>query len=315
MREIYVDSRRRKQPYGNSYTLFIQQPIKNISSVDLVSATVPNTLFNITDGNGIFTVNGNVYSIPGGFYSSKGIYKTINSSNCEISMSLFENEGKFIFVSSNPFNLQINSNEFINITGFSSGVLYSNVATTSNGIYDTSIVGQHFIKSSNVLNMKTYGEYVFLDIAELRRPYGLDAVEDPYSSFTTSHFAVIPLDVQSGCIKTFKEHTDYKFSVEYPHPIDKLDRLTIRWLDSAGNVVNFNGVEENQCVLRFHTVDTPIEEPDVVDRTAIDDYIVKVKERLQEELVKKPEKKTSIGRWFVLALIILAITGIYIYKT
>lgn len=295
MREIYVDSRKRKEPYGNSYTMYIQNTIKNIKSVDLVAATIPNTMYNITNGNGIFTVNGNVCSIPSGFYSHTGLYKTINSSNCEISLSLFENEGKYIFLNSNPFNLTINSSEFMNITGFTSGTLYSNVATSSNGIYDTGITGMHFIKSSNVMNLKTYGEYIFLDIEELRRPFALEATEDPYNADTSTRFAVIPMDVQSGCIKTFKEQTDYKISVEYPKPIDQIDRLTIRWLDWAGNLINFNGVDENQFILRFHTKD-----PEIEKTTSSNENIEKI-------IPKKP----TIHMLFTFLLIIFVMISFY----
>ena len=260
MREIYIDSRRRKEPYGNTYTLYIQEPIKNVTSVDLVAATIPNTMYNITNGNGVFKINSNTYSIPNGFYSSTGLYKTINNSNCEVSMTLFENEGKYTFTSNSPFSLQVNSNEFSMISGFNTGTLYSNVATVSNGIYDTSLFGKRFIKSSNVVNFKTYGEYIFLDIDELRRPFSLEAVEDPYKADSSTRFAVIPMDVGSGCIKTYKEQSDYKISVEYPKPLDMIDRITVRWLDWKGDLVNFNGVDENQILLRFHTVEQEFKE-------------------------------------------------------
>jgi hypothetical protein len=296
--------------------MFIQNPIKSVTAVDLVAATIPNTMYNITNGNNIFTVNGNAFSIPSGFYSHTGLYKTVNSSNCEISMSLFENEGKFVFVNSTPFSIEINSKEFLNMTGFTSGTLYSNIATTANGIYDMSVIGMSFVKSSNVMNLKTYGEYIFLDIEQLRRPFALEATNDPYNADTSTRFAVIPMDVSSGCIKTFKENTDYKISIEYPRPIDQIDRVTVRWLDWAGNLINFNGVDENQFILRFHTNEpvTSNEEERDVTRETIDKYIEQVKSKLEEETVKKPEKRSMIGKWFVVLIVLLAIAGIYVYR-
>jgi hypothetical protein len=316
MREIYIDSRKRKEPYGNSYTMYIQNTLKSVTSVDLVSATIPNTMYNITNGSNIFNVNGEGCSIPPGFYSHTGLYKTINSSNCGVSMSLFENEGKFIFIKNEPFTINLNSPEFINMTGFTNGSLYSNIATTANGIYDATIHGMSFVKSSNVMNLKTYGEYIFLDIEQLRRPFTLEATNDPYDASTSTRFAVIPMDVQSGCIKTFKEMSDYKISIEYPRPIDRIDRLTVRWLDWAGNVINFNGVDENQIVLRFHTHETINEEYEENDTTreTIDKYIEQVKAKLEEETVKKPEKRSMLGKWVVILAILLAITGIYVYR-
>lgn len=48
---IYVDSRTRDSnlfPNGNAYSVYLTNPIKNIKRVDLVSASVPNTMYNLT---------------------------------------------------------------------------------------------------------------------------------------------------------------------------------------------------------------------------------------------------------------------------
>ncbi len=266
MREIYLDSRNRiSSSFGNAYTLYLQTPMKNISQVDLVAATVPNTMYNITNGSNIFSVSGTDISISPGFYSSKGLYKTINASTTAISMSMFENEGKFILYKDSPFGIIFNSNEFTNATGFVTGSFTSSLATTSNGIFDTSVIGKYFVKSSNVMNLKTFGEYLFLDIDELRRPIEFEAVSNPYTSDNSSPFAIIPLDVPSGSIKTFKEESDFKMSVKYPKPIDQIDRFTVRWLDSLGNSVNFNGVDENSILLRCHfSNSTPVSDINIL---------------------------------------------------
>jgi hypothetical protein len=251
-REIYVDSRRRSELYGNSYTLFIQNPLKNVTKVELVSATIPNTIYNITNGENIFSINDTTNcSIANGFYSSSSLVDAIKKSTTEnVQFSFLCEEGKFIFYSPDEFTLNVYSTEFSLITGIGSSV--SNLATTSNGVYSSSYLGNQFVKSSSVANFKTYGEYIYLDIDELRRPHSIDAVNNVYNSQSSTIFAILPLDVSSGCIKTFKEHTDYKIEVEYPKPIDQIDRLTVRWLDYNGNIVNFNGVDENALILRFY---------------------------------------------------------------
>ena len=268
MREIYVDSRRRSEPYGNAYTLFIQNPLKNVSKVELVSATVPNTIYNITNGVNIFSLNQTTNcSVSNGFYSTSCLIDAVNKSEVgsDITLSFLCEEGKFIFTNTqNEFTLDIFSNEFLNMTGFgsSSTTLVSNIATTSNGVYSSTYLGKNFIKASSVANFKTYGEYIYLDIDELRRPHSIDAVNNVYNSQSSTIFAIIPLDVSSGCIKTFKELTDYKISVEYPKPIDQIDRLTIEWKDFNGDIVNFNGVDENALILRFY--EEPVKIPDPI---------------------------------------------------
>lgn len=250
MRDIYVDSRRRLDPHGNSYTLFLQIPLKNVTKAELISATVPNTMYNITDGINAFVINStNTYSISSGFYSACNLADTVNkSTSSEYKLIFIQNEGKFAFIGPSEFTVDILSDELKHITGFESNV-YSNLATTSNGFYDMSNV--YVTKSSKVANMKPCGEYVYLDIDELRRPFPIDAVTDPNTSQSSTIFAVIPMDVNSGSIKTFKEYTDYAVSVEYPKPIDQIDRLTIKWLDYRGNIINFNGVDDNALILRF----------------------------------------------------------------
>jgi hypothetical protein len=289
MREIYVDSRRRSDPYGNAYTLFIQNPLKNVTKVELVSATVPNTIYNITDGLNIFTLNGvTKCSVSNGFYSTSCLIDAVNKSEVgnDVSLAFLCEEGKFIFYAQNEFTLDITSNEFLKMTGFESVNLVSNLATTSNGVYSSTYMGTNFVKATSVANFKTCGEYIYLDIDELRRPHSIDAVTNVYNSQSSTIFAIIPLDVSSGCIKTFKELTDYKVSVEYPKPIDQIDRLTIEWKDFDGNIVNFNGVDENALILRFY--EEPVKIPDPVP------------EKIPVKL-SRPDKRTV----FVLLLISL----------
>lgn len=270
MREIYVDSRRRSEPYGNAYTLFIQNPLKNVTKVELVSATVPNTIYNITDGVNIFSLNQTTNcSIANGFYSTTCLIDAVNKSETgsDVSLAFLCEEGKFIFYGQNDFTIDVFSSEFLNVAGFGEATtLVSNLATTSNGIYSSTYLGKNFVKASSVANFKTCGEYIYLDIDELRRPYSIDAVNNVYNSQSSTIFAIIPLDVSSGCIKTFKELTDYKISVEYPKPIDQIDRLTIEWKDFHGNIVNFNGVDENAFILRFYEepVKIPIQIPEKI---------------------------------------------------
>ena len=44
-------------PDGNSYTLHMTLPIKNISKVDLVSAHFPNSMYNVTKSSNVIVIN------------------------------------------------------------------------------------------------------------------------------------------------------------------------------------------------------------------------------------------------------------------
>jgi len=297
-RDIYIDSTRRSNiyPSGNSYTIFIQNPLKNVTQVDLVSAVVPNTMYNITNSN-IFNVTdfgGTLYknvSIEPGFYSACSLVNAINNNQNTVVASLPEGEGKFVISNVYPFTngFQITnvSNEFSNITKIQATLTTKLGGDGINLLYSNN----YYVKSQSVLNMHPTGNFVFLEIDELRPPFPIDAVQDPLNSESFLKFATIPIDTVSGTMKTFKEMTDYKISVNYPTPIDKIDRLSIKWLDTNGNILNFNGVDQNSIILRFYTLD-PIIIPEVEPT---------------QQIIKKVFKNKSILFYFAVTFVLILI--------
>jgi hypothetical protein len=125
----------------------------------------------------------------------------------------------------------------------------------------------------------TGNAYIWLDITELRTPTtysgsklvlanfgsgasGVGSVQMTQPSVTspTTSFAIIPLDVAQNSHRTFREASDYAYSIRYPSRLDSIDRLTIRWLDYQGTVVNFGNAQTydpNSFVLRVHTQIVP----------------------------------------------------------
>lgn len=107
--------------------------------------------------------------------------------------------------------------------------------------------------------------HVFLDVLELRTPFHLDARKlgpggTPAGNTASSSFAMIPLDVAPGSVKFFKESGDYKIEGVYPSRIDRLDRLTVSWLDINGRpLTGLNETTGTGCILRVHTSDVKIE--------------------------------------------------------
>jgi len=94
--------------------------------------------------------------------------------------------------------------------------------------------------------------FAFLDIEELRTTLNHGAG----SSLINRSFGLIPLDVATGTLKTFKAATDFEFEVQYPYPIRKLSKLTVRWLDRNGNLLNIGAGDTTTFVLRIHTART-----------------------------------------------------------
>ena len=245
---IYVDSRTRDTslyPNGNTYSVFLTNPLKNIRKVDLVSATVPNSMFNysntvtpyfLTVVTGAITYNANLYS---GFYQASTLASELPNTNSigGISITFNPSDGKFIFYNSSTFTISTLSSQAAQLLGIPANTTltsFLNSGTTADPAYisNTVLAGKYIIKSPNVCDF-TANEMVFLDIEEFRTQRmnlgskltgylsnvnsTLSNVFMPTPTSAAHAIATIPMDVVSGSIKAFKEQTDYGMGVVFPH--------------------------------------------------------------------------------------------------
>jgi hypothetical protein len=292
---VYADSTQRDvalYPAGNVFTLHLTNPIRNVTKVDLVSAVIPNTVYNVTKGSNVIVIDGtsNV-SLSPGFYSTSSFVKAFNTSlqvsNATATVDYLDSEGRFIFYGSLTSILP-QTNEIATILGLPVGAPTTSSTIASNPVYANHITygsSSNYVKSADIVNMNL-NEHIWLDIAEFRTPTTLDArrlvsssnVRTTLSNTAATSFAIIPLDVPSGSIKSFKEFTDYTVSIEFPSRLDSLERLTIRWLDRSGVPLVFNGLETNSVTLRVHTVNVPIvpERPESLPAPVVDTERTKV---------------------------------------
>ena len=267
---LYVDSRQRDTtlyPNGNSYTLFLQTPVRNVTQVDLVSAKIPNTVYNLTATSNVLQVNSsNVFFNPG-FYSTCSLVDTFNNSAqfSNVSMDYLDTEGRFIFYG-NVLSVTCQTQEIADILGLPIGTTTS-TPISNNIVYKGLYPGSNaYVKSTNIVSLEM-NDYIWLDIAEFRTSGTTDArklILSPQGQYTTSgntaarSFALIPMDVASSGIKAFKEAADYPVKIIFPSRLDSLDRLTIQWLDRNGVPLNFRGLDANAFTLRVHTIDVPV---------------------------------------------------------
>jgi len=271
VKNIFVTSTNRdvtRFPYGNSYTLYLTTPIKDITSVELLYAGIPNTMYNLTNGSNVIgfssqSSNTLVFNtLPEGFYSSATLSTTIymaTAYSANVSVGYIEAEGRFIFTRPTSFVMNVATQELASLMGFDfpCNVTATNSATT---VYANNLAYSNlfFIKSQHVVDMNA-NEAVFLDIQELRTMYNECApMGSPYDTTVNNtanrSFGMIPMDVSSGNIKQYSQQRDYTLEIHYPYPIQKLDRLTVNWVDKTGKLLSFNGAEDNTVVLRFYTL-------------------------------------------------------------
>lgn len=313
---VFADSKNRDvslHPSGNTYVLHLTKPLRNVTRVDLVSAKVPNSIYNLTNGTNCFTVNGtHTYSIAPGFYSAYGLAEALT--NDYFTVEYLPDEGKFIFYDAQPFTLTVNSSELQLMTGYP-----TYVGSTSGTVYDYKYKNQYYAVSTKTIDLST-NEFVFLDIEELRTQKVLDSkklVGESYDGATiATSFAMIPLDVASAQIKTFKETTDYNFSITFEHPIPRISRLTVRWLDKNGHVINFNGFENNAFVLRCACKESAPDPPSEIEEQY--DMLARKLERAIQDAIPPPPpppKKPKVPVWvYGLTIVILTALCVYLYR-
>ena len=316
-RLIFADSQNRDAvlyPSGDSYTLHLTTPVKNIERVDLVSARVPNTMYNLTDGSDVIAIGSYNISLNNGFYSIYGLTQALTDALAPITVEYLPDEGKVLFSNVSTFSIKIQSLELGAMIGLS-GTIISNLAANTDPNYS----GKYTIRSTTLIDL-SLNDYVFLDIEELRTPSHVDARALVGSTGTVSGgnanraFAPIVMDVGSACIKNFHENKDYRISVEYPEPINVLQRLTVRWYNRDGQLINFRGWDTNAFVLRLHvkadperTLPPPPPLQDVELKRIIDAMTT-----VLPPPPKESEKKFKIP-WFLLVLAILI--GVFIWRT
>jgi hypothetical protein len=315
---IFVDSTNRDTALyssGNSYTLHLTNPIHSVVQVDLVAAQVPNTMYNLTDGSNVFTFSNTNVSLAPGYYSSYSLAQALtNASGLLFSVDFLKSEGKFLFSNVGSFTLQANTVEMQRMLGISSNI-YSSFLASDSPVYASDPVykNRSLFKTSNIADLST-NEYVFLDIEELRTTSVLDAKKliqgTTEGSSIRSTFGMIPLDVISGSIKNYKETTDYKQYILFNSPIPKISRLTVRWVDRTGALLNFQGFEQNAFTLRIHC---EYHEPPPPTPPLQDVQIQRIVDAMSmvPPPPKPPDEKRVLGRW-VLVIVIIGFVAAYI---
>lgn len=298
---VYADSTQRDTalyPSGNTYTLHLTNPVKNVTRVDLVSAVVPNTMYNLTGTSNVLTIGtSNVWLNPG-FYSTSTLVSEFNASSqvTGTKLAYLCAEGRFIFYGALT-SVTCLTPEIAKLLGLPIGTtdalaVDTNLAYANHTTYGAAA---NYVRSASIINMSV-NEHIWLDIAEFRTPTTMDArrlvtssnVRTTLSTTAGTSFALVPMDVTSGSFKSFKEQTDYSMSIEFPSRLDSLERLTVRWLDLNGNPLAFNGLDTNSFTLRVHTVLVP----DVPERLT----------SLPAPVVDQEKSKFFVGAAFALVM-------------
>jgi len=255
---VYVDSRHRDYSMyasNSSYTIYMWNPIKFITRVDLVCATIPPlasttipfAFLDIEQFRTKYGIQAAVSNITG----------TISTSNTFVPLQaspVFQNYFAFVTYASSGGGTLISSTttETGNIITTGNTFAFGNVITTGNVITNsTNPVGATLGNAiTSVGNTLTFGNTFSNASTNTFGNVNLTAITTYVTGTATSTLST-----------RYYEEYEYKTSVSFKQPIESLDRLNIRWVDNNNNPVVFNG--EHSFVLRIYTVPWNIDSTDL----------------------------------------------------
>jgi len=278
-----VDSRNRDSelyPSANSFRVHLQQPLREIERIELVNLRMANTRLTISQNVNCISFSSSsiqtsmkTFTIPQGHYSPSelateitGAISGITAATCEWRADL----GRFLFsreqATTDAFFLQVNTDELRQILGFSTGGLYESQDVPSapradvifqlfsnNDIY----ANRRILLSEQLSNYDQAG-YVFLDIEELRNirvesAGKLDSSGNVIGGGGRLCFAPVLLNADPGGFQEFRENSDCLMSIDFDPVVARLDRLSVRLRDQAGDLIDFRGRDTVAFCLRTYT--------------------------------------------------------------
>jgi hypothetical protein len=206
--------------FGNSSSFDVQftQSLINVKSLRLLSASIPNSTYNINSTNNIIYVNGNPVIIPIGSYNTSNLpstlQTTLNAAGLGIVFTVTYSDISFKLTISGTLAFTIGSgvNSINDILGLS--VSGPSIVVTGNNIVDLR-GDQYYYLIIDVLNNNVKGSNL--------RDYGA---------------YIIPTNVPSGGISQFRSNTDYPIVGTTTSNINKMN-IVIKSYN--GQYVNFNG--------------------------------------------------------------------------
>ena len=248
---LAIDSRDRNQntyPDSYHYKIELKEYLKDVLSIELLSAEIPKTDYLIHENNNLLH-----------FSEGTDLIATIPIGNYDIVSLTSEIETQMNAVGANVYTVNVNTlNNLITIStgvpfdlNFNGGTeLYLNEERT---IYPENSIAPVLGFSRNTLTGST--SYTSQGSYNLICPYLLIHIENletiESNSQVDTAFAKIPLDIPTNTIKYF-EKNDYKKIKYFSPPLGKLQHLIISFKKYDGTYYNFRN-HENSLFFRIVT--------------------------------------------------------------
>lgn len=262
---VQVDSRDREtSASSNNYVMHLTEPVKLIKNVIIRDIQVPNSTYNVVDGNNTFTVNvmGAPVILAPGSYSGLDLAShifnvTTGQAGLDANWNVIYDTGskKFIFTQTSAFTVTFGSSELADTMGFNNTTAYSSASYTEDYYVKDVTLHASFIPSDRVSNL-VKDKYFYLAIEELSDPRVQTAKRSNSSGGFSGNnlsriFGKVPVYSGPGSDIFFDRNGMFKLQREYMSPFTSLSRLSIKWMDYKGDLINFNGLDNNSFTLEL----------------------------------------------------------------
>ena len=260
---VQVDSRDRSSTdAANNYVMHLAEPLRNIKSVTIRDIQVPNSTYNVVDGKNTFTLDvltaGTVTLAPGSYSGddlASHIYNvTATQPGMDADWNVIYDNGskKFIFTQTSAFVITFGSTELADTLGFDTTNAYNSASYSEDYYVKNLTLPNSFVPSDRIANL-VKDKYFYLCIDELSDPRVQTAKRSGSSGFTGSSlgriFGKIPVYAGPGSDIFFDRNSMFELKRSYMSPLTSLGRLSIRWMDYKGDLIEFNGLTSNSFTL------------------------------------------------------------------
>lgn len=263
---IHIDSRNVTQNH-NEYKVHLITPIQHIVKVELVNADIPMVVPNVSsknntfsfeeyvqDSSGVMTIRTVSISIPVGHYEeidlTSEVQRLMNQKSTMqggYTVTFLPHLGKthITNINSSISDVRILDSGIGRMLGFSMPQRFTEDAPdvdASDDMFKYSAVSDNYIQMNQ-------NPYLYLWIDECNDSY-TDMSYDNENIEGKPFFGKLHTPVPVGTYFTYDMRRNYPvFREFYPQPLAKLDTLTIQWLDTNFDKVDFRGLPHNLSLM------------------------------------------------------------------
>ena len=265
---VQVDSRDREtSASANNYVMHLTEPVKQIKNIIIRDIQVPNSTYNIVAGKNTFhtsALSPTLVTVAPGSYSgldlASHIFNITTSTATDPTWNVVYDTGskKFIFNQVAVFTMTFNmaSEDLADTLGFdiTPSTLVRDEANYTDLYYVNDVTLQaSFIPSDRVANL-VKDKYFYLAIEELSDPRVQTAKRaDTSGGFSGNNlsriFGKVPVYSGPGSDIFFDRNGMFTLHRRYISPLSSLSRLSIKWMNYKGDLIDFNGLTDNSFTL------------------------------------------------------------------